>query len=153
MNRVANSSQAILVNCRRSGGNRCHTRPAMVACQSRWTRLERIAGMNGLLPVVPRQRSTEARSPTTAAWVIHGSDRWTQIGDNAARGSGEYRPSSSPHEPFRPHDRSPRMNRRAFLTGTAGAGILATLPADLLAQRATPPHSTAWDAGRVRHLL
>src|SRR5262245_25112889 len=47
----------------------------------------------------------------------------------------------------------PRMDRRAFLIGTAGAGILAALPDDLLAQTATPPRSTAWDAGRVRHLL
>ncbi len=45
------------------------------------------------------------------------------------------------------------MDRREFLAGSMGASLLAALPADLLAQTASPPPSQAWDAGRVRHLL
>jgi hypothetical protein len=45
------------------------------------------------------------------------------------------------------------MDRREFLTGGLGAAVLARLPADLLAQSGRPAPSTAWDAGRLRHLL
>ena len=45
------------------------------------------------------------------------------------------------------------MDRREFLTGTMGAALLASLPADVFAQVSTVPASTAWDAGQVRHLL
>jgi hypothetical protein len=45
------------------------------------------------------------------------------------------------------------MDRRDFLTGSTGAAILASRPADAFAQRGTPPPALAWDAGQVRHLL
>jgi hypothetical protein len=45
------------------------------------------------------------------------------------------------------------MDRRAFLAETFGSAVLSSLPADLLAQAGSPPPVTAWDAGRVRHLL
>lgn len=45
------------------------------------------------------------------------------------------------------------MDRREFLTGTMGAALLASLPADAFAQRSTPPAAATWDAGQVRHLL
>ena len=45
------------------------------------------------------------------------------------------------------------MDRREFLAGSMGAGLLAALPADLLAQSGRAPNSQAWDSGRVRHLL
>lgn len=45
------------------------------------------------------------------------------------------------------------MNRRHFLTGTFGATVLASLPADLLAASGSPPAQKKWDAGRVAHLL
>ena len=45
------------------------------------------------------------------------------------------------------------MDRREFLTGTMGAALLASLPADGFAQRAPTPASTAWDAGQLRHLV
>lgn len=45
------------------------------------------------------------------------------------------------------------MDRREFLAGHLGAALLATLPADALAQRSTPPSSKVWDPGQVRHLL
>src|SRR6185503_4303473 len=45
------------------------------------------------------------------------------------------------------------MHRRDFLTGTMGAALLASLPADRFAQRATPPGDGAWDTGQVRHQL
>jgi hypothetical protein len=45
------------------------------------------------------------------------------------------------------------MDRRDFLTGTMGATLLAHLPADLLAPRASAPPTGAWDPGYVRHLL
>jgi hypothetical protein len=45
------------------------------------------------------------------------------------------------------------MDRREFLVGHFGAVLLASLPADAFAQRSNPAASTAWDAGRVRHLL
>ena len=42
------------------------------------------------------------------------------------------------------------MNRREFLTGSMGATLLASLPADLLAQPPRPPAPPKWDPGRVR---
>ena len=45
------------------------------------------------------------------------------------------------------------MDRRNFLTGTFGATLLASLPADLLAATGTPPPQSKWDPGRVVHLL
>jgi hypothetical protein len=46
------------------------------------------------------------------------------------------------------------MDRRDFLrASTAAAALWSTLPADLVAQPLATPVSTAWDAGRVRHLL
>ena len=45
------------------------------------------------------------------------------------------------------------MDRREFLTGTMGATLLASLPADAFAQLSSVPASTAWNAGQVRHLL
>jgi hypothetical protein len=45
------------------------------------------------------------------------------------------------------------MDRRDFLTGSVGAALLATLPADVCAQTGSPPRSAVWDSGRVRHLL
>src|SRR5207249_4958853 len=43
--------------------------------------------------------------------------------------------------------------RREFLRATGAAALTAGMPADLLAQAAPTPTSTAWDAGSVRHLL
>ena len=45
------------------------------------------------------------------------------------------------------------MDRREFLTGSMGAALLAALPADFMAQTGSSPRPTAWDPGRVRHLL
>ena len=45
------------------------------------------------------------------------------------------------------------MDRREFLTGTLGAAVLASRPADMFAQRGAAPVSRDWDAGQVRHLL
>ena len=45
------------------------------------------------------------------------------------------------------------MDRREFLTGSFGATLLASLPADLLAAAGNPPASPKWDPGRVTHLL
>ncbi|HTR87808.1 MAG TPA: hypothetical protein VMI56_25225 [Reyranella sp.] len=48
------------------------------------------------------------------------------------------------------------MNRRTFLAGSSGAGLLAGLPADVLAQAVPPPSqpsSSSWDHGKVRHIL
>jgi len=46
------------------------------------------------------------------------------------------------------------VNRRTFLTGSAGAAILASLPADRLAiADADQARARDWDAGRVGHLL
>ncbi len=45
------------------------------------------------------------------------------------------------------------MDRRRFLVGTFGAAFLASRPADAFAQQSSTPSSSAWDAGRVRHLL
>jgi hypothetical protein len=45
------------------------------------------------------------------------------------------------------------MYRREFLRGTLGAAILAARPAEMFAQRGTPPTSSNWDAGQVRYLL
>ena len=45
------------------------------------------------------------------------------------------------------------MDRREFLIGQFGATVLASLPADVFAQRSSPTASAAWDAGRLRHLL
>src|SRR5215831_19941866 len=45
------------------------------------------------------------------------------------------------------------MDRREFLTGTMGAAILASLPADAFAQPPAPPASAGWDAGQLRHLI
>ncbi|MSU65832.1 MAG: hypothetical protein EXS38_06975 [Opitutus sp.] len=45
------------------------------------------------------------------------------------------------------------INRRHFLTGSFGATILASLPAELLAAAGRPPAQTQWDPGRVSHLL
>jgi len=46
-----------------------------------------------------------------------------------------------------------RIDRRRFLTGAFGATVLASLPADLLADSDTQPPIGAWDSGQVRHLL
>jgi hypothetical protein len=45
------------------------------------------------------------------------------------------------------------VDRRQFLLGGVGATVLASLPADLLAQGGTPPPDGAWNRGRVRHLF
>ena len=45
------------------------------------------------------------------------------------------------------------VDRRRFLVGSFGATVLATLPADLLADQGVPPATPAWDSGQVRHLL
>ncbi len=45
------------------------------------------------------------------------------------------------------------MDRRNFLTGTFGATLLASLPAELLAATGSPPAQAKWDPGRVTHLL
>lgn len=45
------------------------------------------------------------------------------------------------------------MDRRRFLVGTLGAAILASRPADSLAQPRVPSPAGAWDSGRLRHLL
>jgi hypothetical protein len=45
------------------------------------------------------------------------------------------------------------MDRRGFLTGSMGAAILASLPADTFSQTGNPPPPQAWDPGQVRHLL
>jgi hypothetical protein len=45
------------------------------------------------------------------------------------------------------------MDRRDFLTGSMGAAVLASLPADTFAQSGNPPAPQTWDAGNVRHIL
>src|SRR6516225_9946229 len=45
------------------------------------------------------------------------------------------------------------MDRREFLTGTLGAAVLATRPAEMFAQANRAPIPQDWDAGEVRHLL
>lgn len=46
-----------------------------------------------------------------------------------------------------------RVDRRKFLAGGFGATILASMPADGLAQAGVAPSSVSWDSGQVRHLL
>jgi hypothetical protein len=41
------------------------------------------------------------------------------------------------------------MDRREFLVGNFGAALLASLPADLFAQRTNPRAPAAWDAGQM----
>jgi len=45
------------------------------------------------------------------------------------------------------------VERRRFLSNVLGAGLLAHLPAELLAQRFDAVDNDGWDAGVVRHLL
>ena len=45
------------------------------------------------------------------------------------------------------------VRRRQFLLGGVGATVLASLPADLLADQGAPPAAVNWDSGQVRHLL
>ena len=45
------------------------------------------------------------------------------------------------------------IHRRQFLVGGFGASVLASLPADLLADQGAPPAAANWDSGQVRHLL
>jgi hypothetical protein len=45
------------------------------------------------------------------------------------------------------------MDRRQFLTGSLGAAILGSWPADAFVQGTRAPASREWDTGRVRHLL
>ena len=45
------------------------------------------------------------------------------------------------------------MDRRNFLRGSLGAGILAARSADAFAQQGNPPRQRTWDTGQVRHML
>jgi hypothetical protein len=45
------------------------------------------------------------------------------------------------------------MDRREFLTGTLGAAVLASRPADVFAQDSRSPAPRDWDPGQVRHVL
>lgn len=45
------------------------------------------------------------------------------------------------------------VDRRRFLVGSFGATVLASLPADRLADHGVPPATPASDSGQVRHLL
>lgn len=47
----------------------------------------------------------------------------------------------------------PMIDRREFPTGSFGAALPASLPADLLAAAGDPPSQSRWDAGRVTHSL
>ncbi len=45
------------------------------------------------------------------------------------------------------------VDRRRFLVGGFGATVLASLPADLLAQSGVVPPGRTWDRGQLRHVL
>lgn len=53
----------------------------------------------------------------------------------------------------RERSRGQTLDRRRFLKNALGANILAHLPAELLAQRASGTDADDWDAGSLRHLL
>lgn len=46
-----------------------------------------------------------------------------------------------------------QVDRRQFLLGGFGATMIASLPAERLADLGTPPVSVDWDSGQARHLL